>query len=344
MVTRQRATLKDVARAVGVHVSTVSRALDPKTRHLLTAEVVEKVTKAAEALDYRPNSIAYSLRTNRSRTVGVLVPDITNAIFPPILRGIEDALSAEDNVAIIVNTDSDPAKDASMIAVLRGRGVDGLILASAQRKAPEIISAAREGLPIVTVNRAVDDPAISSVINDEGFGIHKAVEHIVSLGHRRIAHLAGPEAISTGAQRRDAFFEIARRLDLPGWEDLVVYANFFNEPEGRRATNELLDRGLAFTALVAANDRLALGAIEALEARGLTVPDKVSVTGYNDMPLVDRFKPPLTTVRVQSYEAGKRAAEIFLEQIAKPVGSRVAMHEILPVELVVRGSTGPGND
>lgn len=338
---RQRSTLKDVAQAVGVHVSTVSRALDPKTRHLLTEEVVEKVTKAAEALDYRPNSIAYSLRTNRSRTVGVLVPDITNAIFPPILRGIEDALAAEDNVAIIVNTDSDPAKDASMIAVLRARGVDGLILASAQRQAPEIIRAAREGLPIVTVNRAVDDPAISSVVNDEGDGIHKALEHVVSLGHRRIAHLAGPEVISTSAQRLYAFQAAARDLGLEGTDDLIVTARYFNEPEGRRATNELIERGLPFTAIVAANDRLALGAIEALEAHGLSVPADVSVTGYNDMPLVDRFKPPLTTVRVQTYEAGKRAAEIYLDQIAKPVGDRIAVHEVLPVELIVRGSTGP---
>lgn len=340
-ITRQRATLKDVAKAVGVHVSTVSRALDPKTRHLLTEEVVEKVVRAAEALDYRPNSIAYSLRTNRSRTVGVLVPDITNQIFPPIVRGIEDTLAREDNVAIIVNTDSDPAKDASMIRVLRARGVDGLILASAQRHAPEVIAAAREGIPIVTVNRAVDDPAISSIVNDEEHGIRLAVEHVVALGHRRIAHIAGPETISTGRERRDAYFDVARELGLPDWEEMVVYSNGFNEAEGRRCADELFERGRPFTAIVCANDRLAIGAIEALEARGLTCPDDISVTGYNDMPFVDRLKPPLTTIHVHTYEAGQAAARIFLDQIAKPLPERKAVHEVLPVELIVRGSTGP---
>lgn len=340
-MTRQRATLKDVAKAVGVHVSTVSRALDPKTRHLLTEDVVKRVAKAAADLDYQPNSIAYSLRTNRSKTVGVLVPDITNQIFPPIVRGIEDALAREDNVAIIVNTDSDPAKDARMINVLRARGVDGMILASAQRHAPEVIKAAREGIPIVTVNRAVDDPAISSIVNDEANGIRLAVEHIVSLGHTRIAHIAGPESISTGLQRREAYFNAARALQLEDWEELIVYSNGFNEAEGRRCADELFDLGQPFTAIVCANDRLAIGALEALEARGLTCPDDISLTGFNDMPFVDRFKPALTTIRIQTYEAGQKAAEIFLDQIAKSVTERKAVHVVLPVELIVRGSTGP---
>ncbi|AXS40366.1 LacI family DNA-binding transcriptional regulator [Breoghania sp. L-A4] len=339
--TQQRATLKDVAKAVGVHVSTVSRALDPKTRHLLTEDVVKRVTKAAADLDYQPNSIAYSLRTNRSRTVGVLVPDITNQIFPPIVRGIEDALAREGNVAIIVNTDSDPAKDAQMINVLRARGVDGLILASAQRHAPEIIKAAREGIPIVTVNRAVDDPAISSIVNDEGKGIELAVEHVVALGHRRIAHIAGPETISTGLKRRDAYFHVAEALELEDWKKLLIYSNGFNEAEGRRCADALFDLGLPFTAIVCANDRLAIGALEAIEARGLSCPDDISLTGFNDMPFVERLKPALTTVRIQTYEAGHRAAEIFLEQIAKPVSERVAEHVVLPVELIIRGSTGP---
>lgn len=340
-MTVQRATLKDVAKAVGVHVSTVSRALDPKTRHLLTADVVKRVAKAAEDLDYRPNSIAYSLRTNRSKTVGVLVPDITNQIFPPIVRGIEDALAREENVAIIVNTDSDPAKDARMINVLRARGVDGLILASAQRHAPEIIKAAREGIPIVTVNRAVDDPAISSVINDEGHGIHLAVEHVVALGHRRIAYIAGPESISTGQQRSEAYFEVARERDLEDWEALMVTSNGFNEEEGKRCADELFERGLPFTAIVCANDRLAIGALESIEAHGLSCPDDISITGYNDMPFVDRLKPALTTVRIQTYEAGQKAAEIYLDQIAKPVAARKAEHVVLPVALIVRASTAP---
>ena len=342
-MSKRRTTLKDIAEATGVHPSTVCRALDPKARHLITAPIAERIVAAARALGYRPNAIASSLRTRRSMTVGVVVPDITNPVFPPILRGIEDTLAPHGYVAMIANSDSDPERELVLIDTLRARGVDGLILASAERKDPAISRAVEEGIPIVTVNRKVDDPNVSSVTHDEASGIALAVRHLLELGHREIAHIAGPRALSTGLMRYQAFLGALRAGGIEPARHRIALSAAFNEAEGERCCRALLDRSAAqtrrFTAIVCANDRLAIGAIQALRDAGQACPDEVSVTGYNDMQFVDRIDPPLTTVRIQKRAAGARAAAILVERLQGP--PHEAQHVVLPVDLVVRRSTGP---
>ncbi len=337
---QRRATLKDVARLAGVHLSTVSRALNPRTQHLLTPAVVEQIRKISRQLDYRPNAAAHSLRTNRTRTVGVVVPDIANPVFPPIIRGIEDALARRGYLAILANTDGRLDQEAEIVDVLRARGVDGLVLASVEREDEAVSRLAADGLPIVTVNRRVDDPAISSVVNDEDAGILEVLRHLSSLGHQRIANVAGPQAMSTGVERYLAFERHRRALALDNDPALVTFASSFNEEEGYAKTGELFRRQVGFTALVAANDRLAIGAIAALRQRGLDCPRDISVTGYNDMPLVDRLSPALTTVRIQQYEVGFEAAGVLVDLIEMPAEQRRPRHLVRPVELVVRTSTG----
>jgi LacI family transcriptional regulator len=343
-MSKRRTTLKDIADAIGVHASTVSRALDPKTRHLITASIAERIVAAARERGYRPNAIAASLRTRRSMTVGVVVPDITNAVFPPILRGIEDTLTPRGFIAMIVNSDSDPERESILIDTLRGRGVDGLILASAQREDPAISRAVEEGIPIVTVNRKVDDPKVSSVTNDEAGGMALAVRHMIALGHRQIAHIAGPRSLSTGLMRHEAFLAALRASGIAPERDLIASSTAFNEAEGERCCRALLDLNAAcatrrFTAIVCANDRLAIGAIRTLRAGGHACPHDVSVSGYNDMDFVDRIDPPLTTVRIQKREAGARAAAILMDRLTDPLHE--PEHVVLPVELVVRGSSAP---
>lgn len=340
---RRRVTLKDVARQAGVHVSTVSRALNPGTRHLISPEVVDEILRVSERLNYSPNNAALSLKTNRSRSIGVIVPDITNPVFPPIIRGIEDALGRHDYYAVLANTDGGLDREAKIADLLRARGVDGLILASVERQDETVSRLAGDGLPIVTVNRRVDDDAVSSVVNDEDTGILDVLRHLAGLGHRRVANVAGPQAMSTGVDRYRAFERHRTALGLNGDPALVAFAAGFNEEEGEARTEELLARRRDFTALVCANDRLAIGAIAALRRHGLTPPGDVSVTGYNDMPLVDRLSPPLTTVRIQQYEVGFEAARVLVELLERPPEQRQAHHLVRPVELIVRGSTAaPG--
>jgi LacI family transcriptional regulator, galactose operon repressor len=337
---RRRPTLKDVADAVGVHISTVSRALNPKTRHHITPEISAKILKASAALNYRQNAAAYTLRTNRTRIIGVIIPDITNPVFPPIIRGIEDALAAQGYMAILVNTDSALPREASVIDMLCGRGVDGVIAASVERDDPAFRQLAADGIPVVTVNRRMDDPGIASIVNDDDQGIRAVLDHLVAFGHRRIANIAGPQKLSTGKDRLDAFLRHRDGLGLAADERLIVMADGFNEAEGERCAESLLARQSGFTALVCSNDRLAIGAIAALRRYGHAVPGDVSVTGFNDMPLMDRLEPPLTTIRVPQYVAGRMAAEMLLGRL-EPGAEAAPQHETLPVELVVRASTGP---
>lgn len=337
---QRRPTLKDVARAAGVHLSTVSRALNPRTQKLLTPEVVERIGKISRELDYSPNAAAHSLRTNRTRTVGIVVPDITNPVFPPIIRGIEDALAKRGYLAIVANTDSHLNKEAEIAHLLRSRGVDGLILASVERQDDAISRLSAEGLPIVTVNRRLDDPAVSSVVNHEEAGIRDVLAHLHALGHRAIAHIAGPQAMSTGVERYRAFEAHRPALASGGGPALVAFATAFNEDEGFARTEELISRRVPFTAIACANDRLAIGAIAALRRYGMECPRQVSVTGYNDMPLVDRLSPALTTVRIQQYESGFDAATMLVDLIEMPPGERRPRYIVRPVELIVRDSTG----
>jgi LacI family transcriptional regulator len=336
---QKRITLKDIARETGVHVSTVSRALDPVESKSITEEVASRIQAAADALGYRPNRIAAGLRTNRTMTVGVMIPDITNVIFPPILRGIESVLEPRGYASIIVNTDSEREREKRLVDVLRDRGVDGIIHAAVLRSDPTIAKAASEGLPVVTLNRMVENSQIPYVINDEDAGICKMLRHLRDLNHRDIAHVAGPQDLSTGQLRLAAFRNAAKKLSIEFRPDLVVTARRFDEQEGARCVQELLASGRKFTAILCANDRLALGAIDELRERGLDCPRDVSVTGFNDMPFLELIRPRLTTVRIQQHNAGSTAAKVLLQLMDGENAENVPMETILPVEIIVREST-----
>jgi LacI family transcriptional regulator len=333
---KKRVTLREVAQTAGVHISTVSRALDPKTRHLINSEIVSRIVKISQDLDYRRNAAAFSLKTNQTRTIGVIVPDITNAIFPPIIRGIEDSLATGGYLAIVGNTDGVHEREQNLLATFLARGVDGLILASVEREDDAVERAASENTPIVTVNRQVDRDNVSSLAHDETEGIRRVLTHRASLGHRKIAMIAGPQTSSTGARRYAAFQQFRSALRLEIDERLVVFAASYNEASGEQGVEELIAGGADFTAVVCGNDRLAVGAIATLARLKLKCPEDISVTGYNDMSMMDRIDPPLTTVRIQQYRMGREAGAMLQRMIG---GQTQAQHIVLPVELMIRGST-----
>ena len=237
------ATLRDVASAAGVHPATASRALNPGTRLLVSEETAQRVTEAAERLGYRPNSVARSLRTRRSHSVGVLIPDLNNPLFPPIIRGIEDRLAEHGYVALIGNTDADPGKERLVFDQMRARHVDGFVLATATLNSPILDEAAAAELPVVLMNRIAQDYPFSSVSVDNEQGVRAAVAHLVSLGHRRIGHIAGPQDVSTGAARLRGYQEAMRSHGLTVKAADVVYATGYTVEEGLRCARELLEDG-----------------------------------------------------------------------------------------------------
>jgi LacI family transcriptional regulator len=335
-------TLRDVAARAGVHPATASRALNPETRLLVREDTARRVVQAAEFLGYRPNPVARSLRTRRSNTIGVLIPDLNNPLFPPIVRGIEDRLAAAGYVALLGNTDGDTERERIIFEQMRARHVDGLVLATAHLNDPLLAESARAELPVVLMNRLAHDHSLPSVSVDNERGVQLAVGHLAGLGHTRIAHIAGPQEVSTGLARYRGFVAAMEADGLRPDPGLVIVAKAFSVEEGLRCARVLLERGRrpgdgGCSAVVAANDMLALGCYAAMEEAGLSCPEDLSVVGFNDMPFIDRLRPPLTTIRFPHYQVGSEAAQLLLERIAGR-GGPVKILFLAP-ELVVRGST-----
>lgn len=330
-------TLKQVAQESDVHPSTVSRALNPATRSLVANEVAERVLAVAARLGYRRNLLAAGLRTGRSHLVGMLVPDIANLVFSPILSGATERLAAEGFSTVIADVGRNSARQLDLARELITRQVEGLILATVQRDDPVVDFCLAQGIPTVLVNRADEKRRISAVVSDDPLGMQLAVDHVVELGHRNIGHLAGPESISTGHLRRRAFYGAMDHHGLRTSDGLHESAKDYSREEGATTARRLLDRRPDMTAIVAANDLLALGVYDALRERGLRCPEDVSVVGHNDMPMVDLVSPPLTTVRISQEALGREAADLLLHRIRGD--SNECRNIVLAPTLIVRGST-----
>jgi LacI family transcriptional regulator len=329
-------TLKQVAEAAGVHFSTVSRALNPATRARVKPQIAARVMQTAQQLGYRANALASSLRTRRSRVVGMVVPDIMSLLFPPILEGVEATLLKEGYMTIVANSANDPARHRRILSGMIERQVDGLILATATLRDPVLDEGIEGRAPVVLINRTDESGRAPAVLNDDIRGIGLAVRHLAALGHRRIAHIAGPRWLSTGMMRLRGFHLAADELSLTDPRPPVIEAQAFTREAGRAACLGLLANYSDITAIVAANDLLALGCYDAFDERHISCPGDISVTGYNDAPFVDMVSPPLSTVRIKQHEMGVEAARLLL---ARMNGQEITADILLRPELVHRRST-----
>jgi LacI family transcriptional regulator len=265
----------------------------------------------------------------------LVIPDITNPLFPPIVRGAEQVLSQSGFTLVLTDTNNDAVTERTQVASMRAHGVDGFIIATARWQDPILDELAQSGLPTVQVNRRSRRSDLPYIGADDGRGMEMCVNHLVELGHRDIVHLAGPPDTSTGRDRRDAF-----RLGSRNARSRILECEAYTEEAGAKAATKLLQSGKPFTAIVAANDLVGIGAIDALRAAGLRCPQDVSVTGFNDVSFMDRVEPPMTTVRIPLTQMGALAAETLLDWVAAPEQHSHA-RTLLPVEFVARGTTAP---
>lgn len=331
-------TLKQLSVLAGVHPSTVARVLNDDPRQRVSDEVRERILTLARDHHYQPNSVARSLRTKRSEVIGALIPDIANPFFAALFRGMEDALAQRDYSIILANSDDQPAREARGLALLRGRQVDGLILATARRHDPAIEALAEEGVPFVLVNRHTDPVIGQAIVPDDYGGAAAGVEHLIALGHRRIAHIAGSDDVSTGFARRLGYLSALRAFGLPQDPTLVVPGSF-REAGGYDAMRILLDLPEPPTAVFAVNDLAAMGAMRAITDAGLDVPGHISVVGFNDLPSSVLITPRLTSLHVPLHAMGAMSAERLLEQL---LGAELSADPLLmPVTLIARESSGP---
>jgi LacI family transcriptional regulator len=329
------ATLKDVAAQANVHPATVSRALHPTTRHLVRPGTARRVIRAAESLGYVCDHSAASLRTRSTRTVGVLLPDLAGPLAAAFARGLEDHLTTAGYAALTGSTDSDATRERMFLTMMRGRHVDGLILAGCAARAPLAAAAGRLGLPVVIAGTLPENGALPAVSADFSRGMRMMVDHLAALGHRCVACVTGPG--ESGRYRDFRAALVARGLQPPPLPALAARAH--TTDDGKRCCRRLLAGHGSCTAIITTSDLLAAGCCQALAEDGRECPRHVSVGGCGDLPLAGSLTPPLTTLRLPQYHVGVQAAQLLLDRIASPGSPPVA--RLLPPELVVRGSTAP---
>ncbi len=339
-MTARRPTLRDVARRAGVNPATASRALNPRLPGRIAAPTERRIREAALELGYRPDPVAHSLRTSRSGFVGVVVPDLTNPVIPPIVRAIEGGLWPAGIACLLADTDNDVEQEAALIEELLARRCEGLIVSTATRDSATVRALASGDVPTVLVTRDIDAGTLPLVAGDDAAGVAAAVEHLAGLGHRRIAHVTGPTNLSTTIVRLGAFEGATERLALDAAP--TVHGDAFTLASGERAATELLASEAGVTAIVAGNDLIALGCLRAMSAAGLRCPEDVSLVGHNDTPMVASLQPPLTTVAIPQAAIGAEAARLLLSKLE---GEDLAAEAVLlPTELIVRGSTAAARD
>ncbi|MFI2710992.1 LacI family DNA-binding transcriptional regulator [Micromonospora sp. NPDC018662] len=335
------ATIRDVARASGVHISTVSRTFSAP--HLVNPETRVRVLACAEDLGYRPNRAARALITGRTHNIGLIVADIANPFFPPLIKAAEGQARHRDYHVFVADTNEDVAAEEDLVHAL-AKQVDGVLLCSPRMSNSLIEQVSRE-VPVVVINRQV--AGLPCVMMDVGQGARSAIEHLLGLGHRRIALLGGPRGSWTAREMRRAASAAAR---AGGAELTVLGPNQPTETGGGALADQVRRSGV--TAVLAYNDLMALGLIEGLDALGLRVPQDVSVVGVDDIALSRLTRPKLTTVATPTAAAGRTAVDMLLQldsdaprgvrgRGASAGDRRTTAQVMLQTVLVVRDSTGP---
>lgn len=336
---RQRpATLRTVAQAAGVDVSTVSRVLNGSpedAQRAASRETAEEIRRWAARLDYRPNPHATSLRTQRSNLVGVLVPRLSDLVLATIYEGIEDAAARHGLTTFVMNSHDRPEQQRARTGLALSRHVDGLVFGDAHTDAAFLDEIAERRVPFVLVSRhAGGHPSVTC---DDRLGGRLVADHLLALGHRRVGVIAGEPFASTGADRTAGFVDRYREAGHPVPRSHVVHSGF-DAAGGRVAAERLLRHAPRPTALFAVNDFAAIGALGVLRDQGLRPGEDVAVAGYNDTPLAAELPIPLTSVRSPMHEMGERALDLLVDLLA----GRTTPSERLPPDLVVRASTAKG--
>jgi DNA-binding LacI/PurR family transcriptional regulator len=327
-------TIKEVAFRAAVSVATVSRCINTPDR--VAEETRTRVEEAMSSLNYRYNSLARGFATRRTKTLGVVVPTITNPVFAESTRGIQDEATRRGYQIVLANTDYSPLQEAPLIRSLRERQVDGIALTSSDLASEAVRSMIAEGFPCVLLYSTVTDGPLTSVGVDNIEGGRLAAKHLLDQGHERIAMLAGSFALSDRSMDRFRGFRECLENTPFGFDPDLVVETGFSLDDCRGAVAELMDRSPKPTAIFCSNDLLAVGAMAGLRAFGLSVPDDVSVIGFDDAPLAAFVTPALTTVRQPVYEMGRKGAELLLDCIEN--GLEAPIHVQLDLELVARES------
>ena len=328
--TERPATIHDIAALCGVAASTVSRALSTPER--VNIRTRQRIEEAAAQLRYIPNSQAKALSSGRTGAVGVLVPDITNPFYFDLIRGTQLQLKAAGYTQLLVDTEESDEVEASTMEQLR-KTADGIVV-TASRLSDDALLAAAAKMPMVTINR--DVAGIPAVVIDTPSATTQALDHLISLGHTSIAYVAGPLTSQSSARRWTSLSEAAgeRGVEVRSLGPLAPTTQ-----SGAVAADAAVHSGV--TACIAFNDLIAIGMLQRLQARGIRVPEDMSIVGCDDIFGADFCNPPLTTMASPIEQAGRVAVSMLLAQLNPLAGGGTRNRSVMPTHLTVRRSTGP---
>ncbi len=326
-------TIRDVARLAGISVTTASRVLSGSD-HPVATEVRQRVLDAAQGLDYTPNAYARGLSKRDFRLIGLVIPDIRDPYFVEIARGAEDLASREGYLVVLCNTDRDPAKERKYVEELRAMRAGIILTGGGINREAHLADLLSHPAPVVVIGR--HDLPFSSVQIDNTQGAVDATTHLVELGHRRIAFLSGPLTSATAADRMEGFRRTMAQRGLTVEERMVIEGDFSTEG-GAKGLRQLLANPPLPTALFAANDQMAMGAIREARHQGLRIPKDLAVVGFNDIASASEIDPPLTTVHLSLRQIGQMAGDLLLGQVKTGQGEQISL--LVRGELVVREST-----
>ena len=329
------ATVQDVARLAGVSPATVSRILTGAAR---VAEDKRRAVEAAiQKLKFRPNLSARGLRSGSTHTIGVLTQELESPYFANAAKGVDAALTGSGYAPIVVPGHWNPEEEAERVALLTARKVDGLIVLGGRLSDAQLTELAQQQ-PVALIGRRLSAPGVMSFSQDQVEGGRLATEHLIQLGHRRIAHIAGPASNLDAQERKEGYMRAHREAGLSVDPALIVEGDFM-EGGGIAAMEALLAAGHEFSAVFCANDQSLWGAKLVLHRRGLKVPQALSLVGFDDLPQSKYMTPPVTTVRQHTYAMGQAAAWALLHQLGRaPEGEHPP---VPPIRLEVRETTAP---
>lgn len=327
-------SIKDIAKAADVSYSTVSRALNDSPR--VRPETKRRIQHLASEMGYLPSTVARSLVTRRTQTMGVVVTTITDLFFAEVIYSIEETALKHNYSVILANSGGEPERELAAMRALRERRVDGIILVSGCSNREDLQAERGLDLPIVIINNVHKEHIGYSVEVDNIGGGRQATQHLLELGHTRIAHIAGPIREWDGEERQSGYQQALKAWGLPLDPALTVRGD--SRPQGgMQAMQQLLALASPPSAVFCYNDATALGAMRAAHAAGLRIPEQLSIIGFDDIDLNPYFEPPLTTIAQPKREMGKKAVQMILNLLA---GQEVE-DCVLPSQLIVRGSTSP---
>lgn len=337
MMRSGQVTIKDLARELGISPSTVSKAL--KNHPDISVDTKKRVGELAKKLNYKPNAIALSLRSNRTKTIGLVIPETVHHFFSSVISGIEDvAYDAGYNIMIFQSNESYNREVIAISALLDAR-IEGILISLSRetRNYDHLSNILNSGVPMVMFDRVCDEINTDKVTVDDFEGAYNAVNHLIRSGCRRIAHLAGPPGLSITDLRRNGYLEALRDNKMEFDRDLVVYCDSFNRAQIR--TKQLMNRLQPPDGIFTVNDFTATGVVKSLHEMKLRIPEDVSVIGFSNGLITQVTYPTLSTVDQHGYEMGQISVQLLLDRLINRQEEQPFIHHVLKTELIIRGST-----